>query len=198
MYLVIILTRKGYFCSYLEHTKPVKISISNRRYVVLKWKSKKKLGPFIYLGRAEAKWCTKKSCYIPENTKYFTTGAGALGEAPLLARGPRTYPVLRRPRNVPLHQRCRAPLRAHNVCRHLLDGGQVDDDGAVDEGDDHHHAEHDGEEHAEAEPFLTALWRQLRLRHFFKWFLFRKMRECGGDGMTRLKSRWVHWENTRV
>ena len=142
-------------------------------YVVLTRKSKQNLGLFIYVfwpcrGENGAR---KKLCCIPENTKYFTTGAGALGEAPLLARGPRTYPVLRRPRDVPLHQRCRAPLRAHNVRRHLLDGGQVDDDGAVDEGDDHHHAEHDGEEHAQAEPFLAALRRQLRLRHFSNDFV---------------------------
>jgi hypothetical protein len=130
------------------------------------------------------KWCNikKKLCCLPENTKYFTTGAGALGEAPLLARGPRTYPVLRRPRNVPLHQRRRAPLRAHNVGRHLLDGGQVDDDGAVDEGDDHHHAEHDGEEHAQAEPFLAALRRQLRLRHFSNDFCSEKCGSGAGGG----------------
>jgi hypothetical protein len=148
-------------------------------YVFVRLKSKKYWGRLYILAVQRQKWCaTEKPCCIPENTKYFTTGTGALGEAPLLARGPRTYPVLRRPRNVPLHQRRRAPLRAHNVRRHLLDGGQVDDDGAVDEGDDHHHAEHDGEEHAEAEPFLAALWRQLRLRHFSDDFCSEKAGKC--------------------
>ena len=48
---------------------------------------------------------------------------------------------------------------------HLLEGGLVDDDRAVDEGDHHDHAEHDGEEHAEAKPFLAPLRRQLGFRH---------------------------------
>ena len=102
---------------------------------------------------------------VPEHPEYFTTGAGPLGEAPLLARGPRADPILRGAGDVPLHQRGGAPLRPHNIGRHLLNGRQVDDDGAVDEGDHHHHAEHDGEEHAEAEPLLPALRRQLGFRH---------------------------------
>lgn len=102
---------------------------------------------------------------LPEHPEYFTTGTGALGEAPFLARRPRTDPVLGGARDVALHERCRAPLRAHDVRRHLLDGGQVDDDGAVDEGDDHDHAEHDGEKHAEAEPLFAALRRQFGLGH---------------------------------
>jgi hypothetical protein len=67
MYLVVILARKGYFCSHLEHTKPVRISkksISNRRYVCSsQTKKQQKMGPFIYFGRAEAKMVRdKKNC----------------------------------------------------------------------------------------------------------------------------------------